>query len=58
MMAFADVLTREELLRDTSTLDFGQGTVGRVLQTLSQHDLEHIRQAEAAVAKAVGSTGR
>lgn len=52
MMAFVAGVTQEELKRDTSQLDFGQGTVGKVLQTLAQHDLEHIRQAEAAVAAA------
>ena len=58
MMAFVDTVSAEELHRDTSKLDFGQGTVGRVLQTLSLHDLEHIRQAEAAVAKLSPSAGR
>jgi hypothetical protein len=55
MMAFVATATSEELRRDTSSIDFGQGTVGKVLQTLSQHDLDHIRQAEAAVAKLAGS---
>jgi hypothetical protein len=58
MMAFVATVSVEELHRDTSKLDFGQGTVGRVLQTLSRHDLEHIRQAEAAVAQLSPSAGR
>jgi hypothetical protein len=58
MMAFVGTVTKEELQRDTSKLDFGQGTAGKVLQTLSSHDLEHIRQAEAAVAKAAQAAGR
>jgi hypothetical protein len=48
MMAFVATVTTEELQRDTSSVDFGQGIVGKVLQTLAQHDLGHIRQAEAA----------
>jgi hypothetical protein len=51
MMSFVATVSAEELHRDTSKIDFGQGIVGRVLQTLARHDLEHIRQAEAAVAK-------
>jgi hypothetical protein len=58
MMAFVATVSAEELHRDTSKLDFGQGTVGKVLQTLSRHDLEHIRQAEAAVAKLAQAAGR
>lgn len=57
MMTFVATVSAEELRRDTSQLDFGQGTVGKVLQTLASHDLEHIRQAEAAV-KAAQSAGR
>ena len=52
MMAFVDTITRAELQRKTSSVDFGQGIVGKILQTLAQHDLEHIRLAEAAVEKA------
>jgi hypothetical protein len=44
-------LTPEELRRDTRQIDFGQGDVARILQGLAQHDLVHIRQAEAAVAQ-------
>ena len=58
MMAFVATVSAEELHRDTSKLDFGQGTAGRVLQTLARHDLEHIRQAEAAVAQLSQSAGR
>jgi len=46
---FIASVTREELHRDTSQLDFGQGTVSNVLQVMAQHDLDHIRQAEAAI---------
>ncbi len=49
MMAYVAGVQAEDLHRDTSQIDFGQGTVGRVLQTLASHDLEHIRQAEAAL---------
>ncbi len=45
-----DQVTPEDLRRDTSQVDFGQGDAGKVLQGLAQHDLAHIRQAEAAVA--------
>ncbi len=55
MMAFVAAVSSEELHRDTSKIDFGQGSVGKVLQTLARHDLEHIRQAEAAVAAVVAS---
>jgi len=46
---FVGGLTSEELRRDTSQRDFGQGTVGKILQGLAQHDLVHIRQAQAAL---------
>jgi uncharacterized protein YjbI with pentapeptide repeats len=52
---YVDGLTPEELRRDTSKIDFGQGDVGQVLQGLAQHDLAHIRQAERAVAQIRGS---
>jgi hypothetical protein len=58
MLAFVATVTAEELHRDTSQIDFGQGTVGKVLQTLARHDLEHIRQAEAAVAAVSQPAGR
>jgi uncharacterized damage-inducible protein DinB len=48
--AFLSGLTAEQLRRDTRALDFGQGTLAGILQTLVQHDLEHIRQAERALA--------
>ena len=41
--------TPEVLSRDTSDVDVGQGTVGQVIQGMAQHDLEHIRMAEAAI---------
>jgi hypothetical protein len=44
-------VTAEQLRRDTSELDFGQGTVGQILQGMAQHDLAHIREAERAIAK-------
>jgi len=57
MMAFVATVTTEDLQRSTSSIDFGQGIVGKILQTLAQHDLEHIRQAEAAVNKLVQPGG-
>jgi hypothetical protein len=48
---FLSDLTSEKLRQDTSDVDFGQGTVGQVLQGMAQHDLHHIREAEAAIAK-------
>jgi len=44
-------VTPDELHRSTRDIDFGQSDVAHVLQGLSQHDLLHIRQAEAAVAR-------
>jgi hypothetical protein len=58
MMNYVATVSAEDLRRDTSKIDFGQGTVGRVLQTLASHDLEHIRQAEAAVARLAQTVGR
>jgi uncharacterized protein YjbI with pentapeptide repeats len=49
LMGFVASVTVEELRRDTGQMDFGQGTVGGVLQGLAQHDLAHIRQAEAVI---------
>jgi len=46
---FVASVTADELRRDTSQIDFGQRTVGGILQGLALHDLEHIRQAEAAI---------
>lgn len=48
--AFVADLTPETLRCDTSDVDFGQGTVGRVLQGMALHDLHHIRRAEALIA--------
>jgi hypothetical protein len=54
--AFVARATREDLLRDTSGVDFGQGTVGGVLQGLALHDLHHIRLVEEMLAQgAAGS---
>jgi len=47
--AFVAGLTPEDLCRDTSDVDFGQGTVGGVLQGMAQHDLHHIQSAEALI---------
>ena len=44
-------LTPEELRRSTKEIDFGQGDVAHILKGLAEHDLVHIRQAEAAVAQ-------
>lgn len=49
MQAFVAEITPEILKRDTSDVDFGQDCVGGVLQGMAQHDLEHIRMAEAAL---------
>lgn len=46
-----DHLTPEDLRRSTRDVDFGQGDVAHVLQGLAQHDLVHIRQAEAAISR-------
>ena len=47
---FLAALTSERLRQDTSNVDFGQGTAGGILQGMAQHDLHHIREAEAAIA--------
>ena len=47
--AFLTGLTPDELRRDTSAIDFGQGTVGGVLQGMARHDLHHIRRATALI---------
>jgi hypothetical protein len=49
LMKFVANVTVEELCRGTSQIDFGQGTVGGILQGLALHDLEHIRQAEGVL---------
>lgn len=46
LMAFVQNISADELRRETRDIDFGQGTVGKVLQGLALHDLEHIRQVE------------
>lgn len=42
-------VTVEQLRSGLRDLAYGQGTVGGVLQGMAQHDLLHIRQAEAAL---------
>jgi hypothetical protein len=50
MRAFVADVTPEALHLSTRDVDFGQGTVGGVLQGMAQHDLAHIRMGEAALA--------
>lgn len=45
-------ITPDILRRDTSDVDYGQGTIGGILQGMAQHDLTHIRMAEAALRRA------
>ncbi len=53
MRAFLADLTPERLQSTARNLDgTPRGTVGEMLQVLARHDLEHIRQAEAALAAA------
>ena len=47
--AFLTDVTAEDLQRSTRDVDFGQGTVGQVLQGMALHDLHHIRQTEAII---------
>lgn len=49
LQALLPTLSVKDLKRDTGDIDFGQGTVGGILQGMAQHDLEHIRMAEAAL---------
>lgn len=51
MQAFLADLTVDVLRRDTSDVDFGQRTVGSVLQGMALHDLHHIRLAAEALSK-------
>ncbi len=53
LLAWLAKAEAEDLHADTSQIAFGQQTVGDVLQTLSQHDLQHTRMAEAAIADSV-----
>lgn len=46
---YVAMATEEDLRRSTQDVDFGQGTVGMVLQGMAQHDLDHIRQCEAVL---------
>jgi len=43
---FLKNMTWEALQQSTRDVDFGQGTVGQVLQVLASHDLMHMRCAE------------
>jgi hypothetical protein len=47
-------LTPDELRKDTSDTDFGQGTVGGILQGLARHDLSHIRDVEKLIRELEG----
>jgi hypothetical protein len=51
--AFVAEVTPEILKRDTSDVDFGQRSVGGVLQGMANHDLRHIRMAEVALTDAL-----
>lgn len=52
MLDFVGSVTSDILRRDTSDVDFGQGTIGGILQGMAQHELAHIRMAEAALRRA------
>ena len=52
MLDFVTQLSPDILHRDTSDVDYGQGTIGGVLQGMAQHELTHIRMAEAALRRA------
>jgi hypothetical protein len=54
--AFVARATAADLCQDTSDVDFGQGTVGGVLQGMAQHDLHHIRAAEALIGRSDATT--
>ncbi len=54
--AFVASVTIGELRRDTSDVDFGQGTIGGVLQGMAQHDLHHIRAAQALIGRSDAPT--
>ena len=51
-LAFVAAATADQLTTDTSDIDFGQGTVGGVLQGMAQHELHHVRRIEQAMAAA------
>jgi uncharacterized protein YjbI with pentapeptide repeats len=48
---FIATVTAEKLRQDTSDIDFGQGTVGGILQGMARHDLHHIRETKAVIAQ-------
>ncbi|MCJ7551518.1 MAG: DinB family protein [Anaerolineae bacterium] len=50
--AFLANVTLEDLCTDTREIDFGQNTIAGILQGLANHDLLHIRMAEAALERA------
>ena len=55
MRAFLVDLTPERLQSTARNLDGKpRGTVGEMLQVLARHDLEHVRQAEAALERVSG----
>lgn len=52
MLDFVNQMASDVLRQDTSDVDYGQGTIGGVLQGMAQHDLTHIRMAETALRRA------
>ena len=48
-ISFVAQATAADLKGNTSDVDFGQGTVGHVLQGMAKHDLHHIRKIEEAL---------
>ena len=49
-ISFVAEATNADLKRNTSDIDFGQGTVGNVLQGMAKHDLHHTIKIEEAIA--------
>jgi hypothetical protein len=49
MRAYVASVTADQLRGPLHDLAYGEGTVGIVLKGMAQHDLVHIRQAEAAL---------
>ena len=50
-ISFVAEATSADLKRNTSDIDFGQGTVGHVLQGMAKHDLHHTLRIEEAIAR-------
>ena len=48
-LSFVAGATSSDLEPDTSDIDFGQGTVGNVLQGMAAHDLHHINKIEQGI---------